>query len=255
MNSYKVVFISTVPRTGSMWVYNFARDVLRHAGREVVPELVPKTDREVKTLAAQALLDGNAKRIWVLKTHELVQPGPPSKIIYTVRDPRDTVLSYQRFMQCPIDLAMRCVSGFEILLNSYRHSPADLVHPVRYEDIENKPTDVARNICHFLKVRLPDSIIASTLEKYSKSRVVALTEHIERRVQEKIKRGDEVDDDDIVDIGRGRFRAFDTATGFQTGHVLGKESGYWREAMPEELKRIFREEYGDLIARLGYPPD
>lgn len=56
-------------------------------------------DRKVKALAVQALLDSNAKRIWVRKTHELVQLGPQSKIIDTVRDPRDAVLSYQRSMR------------------------------------------------------------------------------------------------------------------------------------------------------------
>ena len=38
---YKVVWVASMPRTGSMWAYNVVRELVRAAGRAVEPERVP----------------------------------------------------------------------------------------------------------------------------------------------------------------------------------------------------------------------
>jgi hypothetical protein len=43
----KAVWIASVPRCGSMWVFNVTRRLARDAGLEVLPTPVPQTDKAI----------------------------------------------------------------------------------------------------------------------------------------------------------------------------------------------------------------
>ena len=39
-------WISTVPRTGSMWLYNITREILKNSKFNVIPNQIPQQDKE-----------------------------------------------------------------------------------------------------------------------------------------------------------------------------------------------------------------
>ena len=51
-------WISTVPRTGSMWLYNVTREILKLSKINVLPIKIPKSDQEFfEIFEKQSLID------------------------------------------------------------------------------------------------------------------------------------------------------------------------------------------------------
>ncbi len=88
-----IVFIAGMPRSGSMWVYNVTRALIRSCGKIPVPENMPPDDESRINNAFKIQLGDN--EVYIIKTHKVLKPGLPGvKIIYTYRDVRDAMLSY-----------------------------------------------------------------------------------------------------------------------------------------------------------------
>ena len=47
MQRVNTVWISTPPRTGSMWIFNVAREIYKTLGFNVEPSIVPQNDSEM----------------------------------------------------------------------------------------------------------------------------------------------------------------------------------------------------------------
>ncbi len=61
-NDIKLLWIASMPRSGSMWAYNVSRSLLRRAGCKVFPKEVPWKTSDMFALAAQGLQDRDCKR-------------------------------------------------------------------------------------------------------------------------------------------------------------------------------------------------
>src|SRR3569623_55956 len=61
----RAVWVASVPRTGSMWTYNVASDLVRSPGRQVLPESVPHADEEMEAIGRQGLAT-SGKGVYVL---------------------------------------------------------------------------------------------------------------------------------------------------------------------------------------------
>lgn len=107
---YKTLWISTAPRTGSMWLFNVCREVLRASGNDVFPEVVPQSDEAMFRLAQEdAWKSEDPRHKWVLTVHHILRPDLPlSKIITTHRDPRDVIVSFRQFMKTDFEAALGC---------------------------------------------------------------------------------------------------------------------------------------------------
>jgi hypothetical protein len=74
----KVIWIASVPRCGSMWVFNVTRQVVRAAGLEVLPSLVPQTDEAMGAAFQEGIRDLATDRVRVLKVHQALSPDLPA---------------------------------------------------------------------------------------------------------------------------------------------------------------------------------
>ena len=95
----KIVWIASIPRAGSMWTYNVTRGLLQADGKDVQPQSIPKSDKKVFELATQALQNTAPTSVYVLKTRACIRSDiQKSSYITTVRDVRDALISWMRFM-------------------------------------------------------------------------------------------------------------------------------------------------------------
>ena len=110
MKQMNTIWISTAPRTGSMWLFNVTREIFRIAGRQVEPEVTPQSDEKMIQQATQfAFSSQDPTKVWVLKVHTILKPDlPRSKVITTHRDLRDVLVSFKEFMKTSFDNSLGC---------------------------------------------------------------------------------------------------------------------------------------------------
>ena len=66
-------WISTVPRTGSMWLYNVTREILKLSEASVLPIETPKNDQKFfEIFRKQSLIDQNEANKYVFKIHDIL---------------------------------------------------------------------------------------------------------------------------------------------------------------------------------------
>lgn len=232
-----------MPRSGSMWTFNVARAALRAAGRQVLPDQVPKDDHDMFACAGQAIADRDPNRTWVLKVHSYLRPDVPlSKFINTQRDLRDALVSYMRFMQCDFDQALQAMVGAATITDHYREFKPDSILHLKYVDIMSRPLDVVRHIAEFCSIKLTEAEIADIADRFEKTNVQRLIRDKEADIERRASAGEPIA---ITEIVRQRFkpnmvRAFDTNTGFQSGHISEYRDGSWRELLtPEQQERMY----------------
>jgi hypothetical protein len=252
--AYKSVWISTAPRTGSMWLFNVTREILRRAGRTVLPEKIPQTDQQMIELAHKwAWNDPDPMKVWVLKVHTMLrQDMPKSRILTTIRDPRDVLVSFRLFMRTSFDHALGATASVVRFAESYENHPPELLPRVDYRDIEAQPAQVLKQVAGFLQVPLAAATVDEVVAQFSRERVRKLIDATNQSVLQRIKEKAPIDRGEVVLLGQDNIRAFDLNTGFQTGHVSGNQSGSWRFLLSEEEKKIVHERFGAWIAQHGF---
>jgi hypothetical protein len=70
----------------------------------------------------------------------------------------------------------------------------------------------------------------------SKEKVALLIERKERDIIRRAREDSPIKADEVVVLGPKNMRAFDTATGFQSGHVSNYREGDWKRILTEEQK-------------------
>jgi len=255
--AYKTIWISTPPRTGSTWLFNVAREILRLAGFTTLPKRPPQQVHEMLEIARrEAWPDNDPSRVWVLKIHGLLlrRDIPQSRIITSLRDPRDVLVSFMRFMNTSFEHALETSAGVMRYAEAYRDFPPELMLIVDYADIEARPATVAMTVARFLDAPLAPVDAQRIVERYSRERVRELTEQTTRSLQEKLAAGIAIPRDEVVLRDEKVERAFDVTTGFQTGHITSAIPGEWRKLLSAEQKRRVSERFGDWLERHGFPP-
>ena len=98
INTNKIIVAST-PRTGSMWTYNIIREIIKLYKYKLVPEIIPQSDNDMMDIQKKDYKNLNI--ISVIKVHQLVKIENlnNTKLIFNFRDPRDSLVSYLRFMK------------------------------------------------------------------------------------------------------------------------------------------------------------
>ena len=250
---YKTVWISTVARTGSMWTFNVTRQLLAAAGYNVLPNVVPQTNDEMLMCYEKAINDDVQSNIYCLKVHEsLIEHIPNSKVITTIRDPRDVCLSFMNFMKSDFETAFEAGKSILRFVDLYERYSSDYVCFVKYEDLINHPTIAVKAINEFLKLNLLEDKIKIISDMFSKSNVAKIVDKKTNELQHKIDQRQSVDSREIVLLSENNFRAFDTDTGFQTGHISGSNAGDWRTSFSNQQKAVLNEAFGAFCQKFGF---
>ena len=254
-STLKTVWISTAPRTGSMWLFNVTREILRVAGKQVLPDEIPKLDADMMVLATkEAWKDTDPERVWVLKVHSFLRQGlPHSRIITSRRDPRDVLLSFRRFMKTSFEPALEVASELVKYDEHYLDHEPGTVMQADFDDIALRPHALIAEIAEFLGVNLTERQVNGIVEKYSREKVASLVARISSSLEARIAAGESIDDGEIVQVDPDYYRAFDQQTGFQAGHVAPSGASDWRKELGPEEQEIVWERLGEWMSLHGYP--
>jgi hypothetical protein len=176
-------------------------------------------------------------RVWVLKTHDVLRLNlPATQFILPRRDIRDTVVSFMRFMRCDFETAIK-IAPFALEYGwHYDKLPRDRAVIIDYPDIVARPIDVVDTISTFLQVPVDRETTSVIVRGLSKEKVALLIERKEQDMIRRAREGGPITADEVVVLGPKNIRAFDTATGFQSGHVSNYLEGDWRRILTVEQK-------------------
>ena len=106
-------WISTAPRTGSMWLFNVTKEILIQSKANVLPIDVPQNDENFfQIFKTQSLQDQNNLNKYVFKIHTILKSDlPRSRILTTIRDPRDLCISFKEFMKTDFNTALNATKS------------------------------------------------------------------------------------------------------------------------------------------------
>lgn len=248
----KVLWISSAPRTGSMWTFNVCRELLAKNYFEVLPTTVPQSDAEMAENYKKAMNENRSHRYYCLKIHNILNDNlRNSKIITTIRDPREIVHSFHRFMQCDFERAVSAGTAVHKYVLAYKKFQSPVLF-VRYEDMLDEPMNTIREIDAFLELRTCERAMSEINQKFSKQRVNAIVDKVTKTLQRDLNSGVSVKSERMVALPNQRVRAFDIATGFQTGHIAGPNDGNWRTAYSLTQKNYMFSALSEICSELGY---
>lgn len=251
--STNIVWVSTTPRTGSMWLFNVTREIYRGAGRKVEPEIIPKSDKEMAQTARFAVISQDPEKVWVLKVHKILNQNlPNSKIITTHRDPRDILISFKEFMKSDFNRALNCARDIVRYTEIYQNYDSDYLMLVAYNDIETHPLELILKIAKFLRITISKDNAKKIALKFSREKVKKIIENTDKVLTDKIASKKPIDKREIVIFSKSNYRAFDLKTGFQSGHISQRKTGDWKSVLSESEQDQLNNEFGDWLTKYGY---
>lgn len=224
--------------SASTWTYNVARELLAAAfGAEAIAVCFANT---LDDLLAEPRALG--RRV-VCKTHgfprlDVFAHVAQARLIATVRDPRDAVLSLMQRFGSPLEVAVRGLAQD----CTYAAWCAAAGHPVlRYEDRFFEQPAAVQLIARHLGVAVSEADMARIFAAYRTDAVRALAASVPDLPAERL-------------VSDGRTFQFDRVTQIHRTHIGDGRVGKWRErfdaAAQAELSRVF----APFLARFGYPP-
>ena len=243
LNPKPVIFISSMPRCGSMWAYNVTRALLLSSGLIPLPESIPPLDNQL--LREVATIEAGEGRLWCVKTHRKIRPHADNiRVICPYRDVRDSLISYMNFRQSTFDQAMEALVEMMQITDWYLQDKQDNVHAVRYCDITERPVETVAAINKFLRLSVSAERIMGIVEGLSKEKVAR---HISKFEKDSMS-ADSKNRKTVVSVRNldGNYRLYDTETGFQSGHIGSLRDGSWRTELTLEQCERLVERYGFL---------
>jgi hypothetical protein len=226
----RAIWIASVPRTGSMWTFNVVRDLVRSTGSAVQPELVPHDDVEMEAIGRAGIAADDG--VYVLKVHAHIPADlPHSLYVVTHRDLRDSLVSFMRFAHQDFEAGLHFVASAIRSEQHFSTFPAERRLDLDYAAIIGAPAEVVAALAARLAIPAPPDLVAEIVARYSKARVRDRMVSREQALRDRIAAHQPVDRRDFIAQQDHSLRAFDTATGFQSGHVSDYRDGDWRKIL------------------------
>ena len=254
MMGINTFWISTTPRTGSMWLFNVTREIINISRLNALPIELPQSDEKFfEIFKNQSLADENNLNKYVFKVHTILKSDlPKSKILTTIRDPRDICISFKEFMKTDFNTALNAAKtllNYEKIYNTYNK---DYLKFFRYENIENNPIDIILEVANFIGCNIDIKIAEKISLKYNKNKIKELIKNNDKNLLSKIKNKEEINKSSIVYFSKDNYRSFDTKTGFQTNHISNRNSGDWKKKFSLKEIEIINFEFKDLISKYKF---
>jgi hypothetical protein len=118
----------------------------------------------------------------------------------------------------------------------YDEWPSDRALIIDYPDIVARPIDIVHRISAFLEVPVDRKTTNAIVCGLSKEKVAHLIERKEQDIFRRAREGGTITAEEVVVLGPQNIRVFDTATGFQSGHVSNYRQGDWMHILTVEQK-------------------
>jgi len=237
---HPLIAISTLPRVGSNWAYNVARQLARAAGFSITPTTAPKRDEEMLA-AADAYLGLNpVDTFCIIKVHMPLYQKPKLKVIYLERDLRDRIFSIHRFENRPLtpeSVALEVTASFD-MASHYAKWPSSNILRLQFDLLEIDSINLIWRIANFMALpAMSDEKIRGIDAKLSKKQLKKEISELERTVFDGIETVKKHSVSKVTGTS-GNVRAYDNATGFQSGHVSEYRSGDWERLWSDKEKKI-----------------
>ena len=254
MKKKNTFWISSTPRTGSMWLLNITREILKECGYEIYPKIIPQSDEKMLDIYnKEALPDQNDLNKYVFKVHTILKPNiPRSKILTIIRDPRDICISFKEFMKTDFKSSLKATKSILNFTKIYNHFEKDYLMILKCENIGEKPIDTIIEIGKFINCKVEHNLAEKISKKFSKDNVKNIIKENDNNLNLKIKENKEVSKSEIVYFSKDNYRSFDINTGFQTGHVSKRNSGDWKKALSSEEIEIINSQFKDFLIENNY---
>jgi len=254
MDNINTIWVSTAPRTGSMWVFNVTREIFRLAKYDVEPKEIPQGSEEMIEMARKVSFPSiEPEKKWVLKVHNVLTSDlPRSKIITIHRDPRDVCASFKEFMNESFERSLNVGMNVIQYINMYKTYEPDYALILSYDHIETRAVETILKIADFVDVKITKADAQKIAVKFSKNNVRNLIEKADKKVKLKKIKNKEIDPDELVYLSSNNYRVFDKNTGFQSGHVSKRKTGGWETFFTEHEKEVMNNKYGAWLKEYGY---
>lgn len=261
---YDAVAVVSIGRTGSMWLWNVARDLLETAGLGVVALDSADFDR------AWFIARLSGRDIICLHHHKVEPPRPKVRYIVPYRDIRDVALSTMRFNRVDFDTVLSWLPGQMEALDALMAYDDAVALKIRYEAMVRHPDRAVLDVATFLGISLSRDKARVLAERYSRERVRRLTQANDRLFKgpesrpsiHKFYRAGAPTGAVAIQSGPVilpaaynpdlSLRIIDERTRFQTNHVSSKGPGEWRIALTAEQKKRLNDATREWLGRYRY---
>jgi len=186
---FKVIWVAGMPRSGSMWTFNVVRELVKRAGFRVLPAEVPMSDQDTATYANREFaVNRDPNAIFVLKMHSYLQQVPPNQFVITnLRDARDALVSYMRFMHADFERALAAGKAAAGVADYYLNLPEEKRMVLRYEEMTSSPALTIARIADRIGLSIDDGAVEEIATQFSKENVRALIENKDRCYRESVE--------------------------------------------------------------------
>ena len=250
-----IILIAGMPRSGSMWTYNVARECIRTTGDTPLPIEPPVVEKDALHEALEYANDDC--KTYCIKTHEHVPLNfPIDKFICNYRDVRDAMVSYMKFTHCDFGYGLHIAERMMSLTDHFfMVQPARLLK-IHFNDVKkSNTTSLVRRISEFLEIDLPQKDIKKIQNKFTKTKVrnlVNVLSHVDISKSGQLKKP-ELSKSYISTLNRdGTYRAYDRKSGFQGNHITATKDAEWKTVFTEEQQEQLLNLTSDWLIRHGF---
>lgn len=251
---FKAVWVAGMPRSGSMWTFNVARELARRGGFRVLPDHVLACDQEWAAYANREVpANPDPRTVFVLKMHACLHSVPPNNLVITnIRDIRDALVSFMRFMHVDFERALAVSKLHAGVADHYLKLPEEKRMVVRYDEVTTAPAATVARIADRLGLGVDDSTAEDIAAAFSKTKVRTLTESRDRLYRDAMEEGRPLPGNDLLHRADGIPATIDWSTGFQTDHVSDYQEGAWRQLLSGEQISALADAFDAWLMRNGY---
>ena len=220
--NYRNIIIGSAPRTGGMWTYNVIREIFVNQKKNIIPLSYCSDDEMLKHHLNN--LNSHNDIISIIKIHKIIkkQYTNKTKIVINIRDPRDAVISYKRFMKLKnysFQQTIKFINNSIDLIYYYRKNyNKEKLLEINFNDITDNPHKIFTKLEKFLYLKINKKMVNKIIEKFSKKKVSEIIEKMRKTSKS-----------NLVALNKNTIRKLDEKTGFQIGHVSDYKEGDWQQ--------------------------